>query len=62
MRKVIKKIVGTLIMIGLFLLWFIPQVIEYGLLVSVIGTAILLLLIFLFFYPFSLFLETDEKA
>lgn len=49
MRKVIKKIVGTLIMIGLFLLWFIPKVIEYGLLVSVIGTAIPLLLIFLFF-------------
>lgn len=49
MRKVIKKIVGTLIMIGLFLLWFIPKVIEYGLLVSVIRTAILLLLIFLFF-------------
>ena len=49
MRKVIKKIVGTLIMIGLFLLWFILQVIEYGLLVSAIGTAILLLLIFLFF-------------
>lgn len=49
MRKVIKKIVGTLIMIGLFLLWFIPKVIEYGLLVSVIGTAILLLLIFLLF-------------
>lgn len=49
MRKVIKKIVGTLIMIGLFLLWFIPKVIEYGLLVSVIGTAISLLLIFLFF-------------
>ena len=49
MRKVIKKIVGTLIMIGLFLLWFIPKVIEYGLLVSVIGTEILLLLIFLFF-------------
>ena len=49
MRKVIKKIVGTLIMIGLFLLWFIPKVIEYGLLVSVIGTAISLFLIFLFF-------------
>ena len=49
MRKVIKKIVGTLIMIGLFLLWFIPRVIEYGLLVSVVGTAIPLLLIFLFF-------------
>ena len=49
MRKVIKKIVGTLIMIGLFLLWFISQVIEYGLLVSIVGTMILLLLIFLFF-------------
>ena len=49
MRKVIKKIVGTLIMIGLFLLWFIPRVIEYGLLVSAVGTAISLLLIFLFF-------------
>ena len=56
MRKVIKKIVGTLIMIGLFLLWFIPQVIEYGLLVSVIGTAILLLLIFLFFLSIFLIL------
>ena len=49
MRKVIKKIVGTLIMIGLFLLWFIPQVIEYGLLVSAIGLLILVLLIVLFF-------------
>ena len=49
MRKVIKKIVGTLIMIGLFLLWFIPQVIEYGLLVSSISLLIMLLLIFLFF-------------
>ena len=57
MRKVIKKIVGTLIMIGLFLLWFIPQVIEYGLLVSVIGTAILLLLIFLFFLSIFLIFE-----
>lgn len=56
MRKVIKKIVGTLIMIGLFLLWFIPKVIEYGLLVSVIGTAILLLLIFLFFLSIFLIL------
>ena len=49
MRKAIKKIVGTLIMIGLFLLWFIPQVIEYGLLVSAIGLLILVLLIVLFF-------------
>ena len=49
MKKIIKRIIGILIMFGLFLLWFIPQVIEYGLLVSVIGTAILLLLIFLFF-------------
>lgn len=49
MRKVIKKIVGTLIMIGLFLLWFIPQVIEYGILVSVIGLLICLFIIFLFF-------------
>lgn len=49
MKKIIKRIIGILIMLGLFLLWFIPQVIEYGLLVSVIGTAILLLLIFLFF-------------
>ena len=49
MRKVIKKIVGILIMLVLFLLWFIPQVIEYGLLASVIGTALSLLLIFLFF-------------
>lgn len=56
MRKVIKKIVGILIMIGLFLLWFIPKVIEYGLLVSVIGTAILLLLIFLFFLSIFLIL------
>ena len=56
MRKVIKKIVGTLIMIGLFLLWFIPQVIEYGLSVSVIGAAILLLLIFLFFLSIFLIL------
>lgn len=49
MKKIIKRIIGILIMLGLFLLWFIPQAIEYGLLVSVIGTAISLLLIFLFF-------------
>ena len=56
MKKIIKRIIGILIMLGLFLLWFIPQVIEYGLLVSVIGTAILLLLIFLFFLSIFLIL------
>lgn len=49
MKKIIKKIIGTLIMIGLFLLWFIPQVIEYGLLESIVAIVILSLLIFLFF-------------
>lgn len=48
MKKIIKRIIGILIMLGLFLLWFIPQVIEYGLLVSVIGILILLLFVFLF--------------
>ena len=49
MKKIIKRIIGILIMIGLFLLWFVPQVIEYGLLVSAIGLLILLLVVFLFF-------------
>ena len=49
MKKIIKRIIGMLIMLGLFLLWFIPQVIEYGLLVSSISLLIMLLLIFLFF-------------
>ena len=49
MKKIIKRIIGILIMLGLFLLWFIPQVIEYGLLVSSIALLIMLLLIFLFF-------------
>lgn len=49
MKKIIKRIIGILIMIGLFLLWFVPQVIEYGLLASSIGLLILLLIIFLFF-------------
>lgn len=49
MKKITKRIVGILIMFGLFLLWFIPQVIEYGLLVSIIALLIMLLVIFLFF-------------
>ena len=48
-KKIIKRIIGILIMLGLFLLWFIPQVIEYGLLVSSIALLIMLLVIFLFF-------------
>ena len=48
MKKIIKRIIEILIMLGLFLLWFIPQVIEYGLLVSVIELLIMLLMIFLF--------------
>ena len=49
MKKIIKKVIGTLIMLGIFLLWLVPQVIEYGLLVSAIRLLILLLIIFLFF-------------
>ena len=49
MKKIIKRIVGILIMFGLSLLWFVPQVIEYGLLVSIVALLIMVLLIFLFF-------------
>ena len=49
MKKIIKRIIGILIMLGLFLLWFIPQVIECGILVSSIALLIMLLVIFLFF-------------
>lgn len=56
MKKIIKRIIGILIMLGLFLLWFIPQVIEYGLLVSSIALLITLLLTFLFFLAVFLIL------
>ena len=56
MKKIIKRIIGILIMLGLFLLWFIPQVIEYGLLVSSIALLIMLLLIFLIFLAVFLIL------
>lgn len=49
MKKIIKRIIGILIMFGLFLLWFIPRVMIYGLAASVIELLIFLLLIFLFF-------------
>ena len=48
MKKIFKRIIGILILFGLFLLWFIPKVMEYGLLVSIIGTLICLILVFLF--------------
>lgn len=56
MKKIFKRIIGILILFGLFLLWFIPQVMEYGLLVSIIGTLIFLLVIFLFFLAVYLIL------
>ena len=56
MKKNIKKVIGIFILIGLFLLWFIPQVMEYGLLVSIIGTLIFLILVFLFFLAVFLIL------
>lgn len=49
MKKNIKRIIGILIMLGLFLLWFIPRVMIYGLAATVIELLIFLLLIFLFF-------------
>nr|WP_296267597.1 hypothetical protein [uncultured Merdimonas sp.] len=56
MKKNIKRIIGTLIMLGLFLLWFIPRVMIYGLAVSVIELLIFLLFIFLFFLAVFLIL------
>ena len=57
MKKRIKKIIGIIILLGLFLLWFIPEVIEYGLLVSVIGVLIYLLVLFLFLLAIFLIFE-----
>lgn len=54
MKKNIKRIIGILIMLGLFLLWFIPRVMIYGLAATVIELLIFLLLIFLFFLAVSL--------
>ncbi len=54
MKKNIKRIIGILIMLGLFLLWFIPRVMIYGLAVTVIELLIFLLVIFLFFLAVSL--------
>ena len=57
MKKIFKRIIGILILFGLFLLWFIPKVMEYGLLVSIIGTLICLILVFLFFLAIFLIFE-----
>ena len=56
MKKIIKKVIGIFILIGLFLLWFIPRVMIYGLLASIIGTLIFLILVFLFFLAVFLIL------
>ena len=48
MKRNIKRIIGILIMIGLFLLRFIPRVMIYGLVASAIELLIFLLLLFLF--------------
>lgn len=56
MKKIFKRIIGILILFGLFLLWFISKVIECGLLVSVIELLIFLLVIFLFFLAVYLIL------
>lgn len=57
MKKIFKRIIGILILLGLFLLWFIPEVIEYGLLVCVIGVLIYLLVLFLFLLAIFLIFE-----
>ena len=56
MKKTIKRIIGIFIMLGLFLLWFIPRVMIYGLAVSAIELLIFLFLIFLFFLAVFLIL------
>lgn len=56
MKKNIKRIIGILIMLGLFLLWFIPRAMIYGLAATVIELLIFLLLIFLFFLAVFLIL------
>ena len=57
MKKIFKRIIGILILLGLFSLWFIPEVIEYGLLVSVIEVLIYLLVLFLFLLAIFLIFE-----
>lgn len=40
MKSIVKKIIGCLILIALFSLWFIGEVIEHGVLVTIIGLVI----------------------
>lgn len=62
MKKIFKRIIGILILLGLFSLWFIPEVIEYGLLVSVIEVLIYLLVLFLFLLAIFLIFEDEFKC
>ena len=45
MKKIIKKIIGILILVCLFLLWFISQVIVYGFTTTIV-TILIILFIF----------------
>lgn len=45
MKKIIKKIIGILILVCLFLLWFIPQVVIYGFTAAIVTILITLFLI-----------------
>lgn len=62
MKKRLKKIIGILILLGLFLLRFILEVMEYGLLVSAIGLLIYLLVLFLFLLAIFLIFEDWFKC
>lgn len=62
MKKIFKRIIGILILLGFFSLWFIPEVIEYGLLVSVIEVLIYLLVLFLFLLAIFLIFEDEFKC
>ena len=62
MKKIFKRIIGILILLGFFSLWFIPEVIEYGLLVSVIEVLIYLLVLFLFLLAIFLIFGDEFKC
>lgn len=62
MKKIFKRIIGILILLGLFSLWFIPEVIEHGLVVCVIGVLIYLLVLFLFLLAIFLIFEDWFKC
>ena len=49
MKKTIKKIIGILILVCLFLLWFIPQVVIDGFINTIILILIILFIIFMIY-------------